>query len=210
MINNRLKSVAEFVDLNDSVLDVGCDHGYLSIYLKKNNLCKNVIASDISKNALNYAIDNFKKYKVSINYYVSDGLKSINEFFDTIVISGMGTHTIIDILSSDKITDKIILSSNNDHYLLRKFMYKLGYKLDSEIVINEKHKYYPIMCYKKGKDTIKNIDLIYGKSNNIDYYNYLLEKNRLIIKSVPFIKKIKLRYQNYLLCIKIKGSTEKK
>ena len=31
MISVRLKSIAKFVDSNDSVLDVGCDHGYLSI-----------------------------------------------------------------------------------------------------------------------------------------------------------------------------------
>ena len=50
-----MRMTASFIEKNDSVLDLGCDHGYLAIYLKKNNLCKNVIASDISSNALDIA-----------------------------------------------------------------------------------------------------------------------------------------------------------
>ena len=103
MNSERLKTIASFVSKNDSVIDVGCDHGYLAIYLKLNNLCKNVIASDISKNALTYAINNFKKYKLNIKYYISDGLNNIDEYYDTVIIAGMGTHTIMNILSKKKL-----------------------------------------------------------------------------------------------------------
>ena len=30
---NRLKAIANFINENDVVADIGCDHGYLSIYL---------------------------------------------------------------------------------------------------------------------------------------------------------------------------------
>ena len=92
MKSKRLLAIASFIEKNDSVLDLGCDHGYLAIYLKKNNLCKNVIASDISSNALDIANNNIKKYQVDIKTYLSDGLNNINDFYDTIVIAGMGTH----------------------------------------------------------------------------------------------------------------------
>ena len=35
MNSERLLTIASFVEKNDTVLDVGCDHGYLDIYLKK-------------------------------------------------------------------------------------------------------------------------------------------------------------------------------
>ena len=37
------------VDKCECVADVGTDHGYIPIYLIKNNICKRAIASDINK-----------------------------------------------------------------------------------------------------------------------------------------------------------------
>ena len=116
MKSKRLLEIAKYVDINDSILDVGCDHAYLSIYLKKNNLCKNVIASDISKNALEYAQKNIAKAKLDINTYVSDGLNNITEFYDTVIISGMGTNTILHILDYKELPNKLIISSQNELY----------------------------------------------------------------------------------------------
>ena len=61
MISLKLKAIAFFIDKNDRVVDVGCDHAYLDIYLVKNGLCKNIIASDINENALNIAKNNIQK-----------------------------------------------------------------------------------------------------------------------------------------------------
>ena len=72
MLSKRLLEISKYVDKNDSVLDLGCDHAYLSIYLKKNNLCKNVIASDISEKALEYAKENILKSNLDIHTFVSD------------------------------------------------------------------------------------------------------------------------------------------
>ena len=55
MINLKLKTIASFIEKEDVVLDTCCDHAYLAIYLKQNQLCKEVYASDINENALNQA-----------------------------------------------------------------------------------------------------------------------------------------------------------
>ena len=36
-LSKRLKAIADLVD-GKNVIDVGCDHGYLDIYLTKNNI----------------------------------------------------------------------------------------------------------------------------------------------------------------------------
>ena len=64
IISKRLKTIAELVPNNSNVIDVGCDHALLDIYLalNKNTTC---IAIDINENALSNAVNNIKKYKLN-------------------------------------------------------------------------------------------------------------------------------------------------
>ena len=59
----RLKTLAEYIDDNCNMVDIGCDHGLLDIYLIQNKKNINIIASDINENALNNAKNNIKKLK---------------------------------------------------------------------------------------------------------------------------------------------------
>ena len=63
-LSSRLKSLAEFIDDNCNVVDIGCDHGLLDIYLVQNRKNIVVVASDVNENALNNAKSNIKKYKL--------------------------------------------------------------------------------------------------------------------------------------------------
>lgn len=199
MNSERIKALAREISEKDIVLDVGCDHGYLSIYLKQNNLCKEVYASDISENALNYARNNFKKYNLDIKNYVSDGFENIPVSFDTAVIAGMGTGTILKIISHEKTPNKLVLASNNEYYRLRKSLNKMGYKIVDEKAIYENNHYYIILLCIKSKQKLSWKELKFGISNDDEYYTYLLNKNIELIKKVPFKKKIKLYYENLAL-----------
>ena len=206
MNSARIQSLASFVSLEDNVLDVGCDHGYLSIYLAKNYLCKSVIASDISASALEMAKQNFAKYEVKVKTYISDGFDSVNAYFDTAVIAGMGPSTILHILDNSKCPNKLIISSHNDLFKLRRSLNKKGFKLEKETIILEKGHYYSIMLWQKGSQKLKYAELLFGISKNEDYYLYLYKKNKELLKKVPFLKRLKLNYLNHLL----KGLIEKK
>ena len=46
---NRIKAIASLVDNDALVVDIGTDHAYLPIYLYENDITKNIVASDISR-----------------------------------------------------------------------------------------------------------------------------------------------------------------
>ena len=55
MLSKRLNAVASFVPKGAQAIDIGCDHGYLGIYLTKEHLVKSIILTDIKESALNQA-----------------------------------------------------------------------------------------------------------------------------------------------------------
>ena len=200
MNSKRIQAIASLVPHNSMILDIGTDHAYLPILLIKNNICKSCIASDISINALNNAKKNIKDEKLeeNITLYKADGLKGIPNNYDVITISGMGTNTIKKILDNNN-TKTIILSSNNNYYELRKFMMDSNYALIKEIVCIERNHYYPIMYYEYKMQILDEKELLFGISNNKEYYSYLKDKYTNISKQINNNKKeLFKKYINYL------------
>lgn len=211
MLNLKLKTIAGFVHTSDTVIDIGCDHAYLAIYLKENNLCKEVYASDISPKVLEIAKQNIAKHHLNILTYLSDGFLNIEQKeIDTAIISGMGSKTILNIIATaPKNIQKFIISSNHQYETLRKEMLKRGFYIKNEIVVYENKKYYPIMLFTKEKQKENKLTLKYGKSNNQDYFCYLLEKEKNILKKIPkrkLISRIKhsLNIKNLKTLIQLK------
>lgn len=200
----RLEVIASLIDENTNVIDTGCDHALLDIYLTLNNKNK-CIATDVNQNALNNAIQNIKKYNLdnSIETVISNGLENIDiENNNTVVIAGMGANTILNILNTEK-TNKInnlIIQSNNDLELLRKKITKLGFYIVNEVSVLDRKKYYVVIKFRRGYKKYNNFEYYYGpiKKDN-DYNNYLIEKNKKVINSLPkkkLIKKLKLKNIN--------------
>ena len=187
---NRIDAIYSFIDLKDRVVDVGCDQAKLGILLAKRN--QKSIASDISPNVIERASLDIRKLGLDnlIDLRVSNGLQNIKEKeADTLVLSGMGTHTILEILNSTKIKfNKIITISNNYHDILRDKMNELNYKVDKELIIKENNKYYNLILFTKGVKKYSQKELLLGL-NQVDselykeYLNHLLNKYKTIKKS---------------------------
>lgn len=180
---NRIESIYSFIDKNDKVVDVGCDQAKLGIMLAKSNIKS--IASDISINVILRAKEDINKlgYSNYIDLRVSDGLSNIKEGeADTVVLSGMGTHTILEILNNTKLRfKKVITISNNYHDILRTKMNDLNYKIDRELIIKENNKYYNLILFKEGNNDLTRKEILLGKNHiddNLynDYLNYLKNK----------------------------------
>lgn len=188
-LSKRLTSIANMIPTASKIIDVGCDHGLLDIYLSKYKDCT-CIASDISKYCIAKTNENIVKYNASnITTIVSDGLKNIPVHDEIIVISGMGTATIQKIIDIN-VTNDIIIQSNNDHTNLREYFYNIGYSLKDEEVVYDKNKYYITMYFCKIDDFIDDNDKFLGpilkqKKSSISYYKYLVNKYNKIIDDLP-------------------------
>lgn len=187
---NRIDAIYSFIDLKDRVVDVGCDQAKLGILLAKRN--QKSIASDISPKVIERASLDIRKLGLDnlIDLRVSNGLQNIkkNEA-DTLVLSGMGTHTILEILNSTKLRfNKIITISNNYHDILRNKMNELNYKVDKELIIKENNKYYNLILFTEGTKDYSQKELLLGL-NQVDskqyneYLNHLLKKYKTIKES---------------------------
>jgi len=187
-INDRLFNVASFVEEGRKVIDVGCDHALLSIYLVQNKKPFKVIASDIKEGPLVHANENIKKYKVQDKIIVKlgSGIEPIEEDIDTIIISGMGGLNMIGILKycpdKYKNVDTIILSPNSDTNVVRKEICKLGFYIEDEMLVKEKEIVYPIICFKRGKKKYSYKDYLYGpiliKKRDVLFLEYMKKEKQ--------------------------------
>lgn len=194
-MSKRIKAILKYIDENDKVLDVGCDQAILGVMLAKKGIYS--YAGDIKENIVLNAKEKALSLKLDkyITFKTSDGLKEFEkDDIDTLVIAGIGTYTILDILKNSKKYKKIITISNNDHYLLRAEMIKRGYKIELEEIIYEKNKYYDLIIFVPGKEKYAEKEIYLGYNHqNIEF---LKQRNKYLLtkyKKLPLEGKNKLK-----------------
>lgn len=197
MLSKRLQAISEFIPSKSKVIDVGADHALLDIYLTKEKDCE-CLATDISEKCLEKAKMNIQKYGVNVAVKVADGLKGIDVNDEIIVIAGMGTRTILNIVP-DNLNNDLIISSHHDLPLLRKEMRKKGYYIYNEKAVFDK-RFYVIMHFKKGHKKT-NYYISPFLTSNKEYMHYLLGKyEKVYYNTKNKLEKIKV----YLLIRKVK------
>lgn len=148
----RLKTVAEAVTKGNRVADVGTDHGYVPIYLVKNQLSPGGIAMDVNKGPLEKAQEHIRAEKLSgkIATRLGNGLAPLQpEETDTVVIAGMGGDLICKILKANPeflIEGKeFILQPQSEWFKVRQLLKECHYQIEKEWFLKEDGKYYVII-----------------------------------------------------------------
>ena len=150
-LSDRLLACCRFVNPGDRVADVGCDHGYLGIYLLKNNIASQVTASDINEGPLNAAVFNSEKYGVrdKMRFFLSNGVQNIPRDFDTMVCAGMGGDTMISILEAAPWLQggqyRLVLQCQSKRPELRRYLSENGWFIREEAVLKDGRFLYTVM-----------------------------------------------------------------
>ena len=90
-ISKRLLCAAEQVPTGARVADIGCDHGYLSLYLLQTGRAAFVHACDLREKPLEKARENAARFGISEGLRLScaDGLRAVDPAsVDTVVCAG--------------------------------------------------------------------------------------------------------------------------
>jgi len=157
-LSKRLAAVAGMVTNGNAVCDVGCDHGYVSIYLVKQGISPRAIAMDVRKGPLSQAEQNIRMYGLSdyIETRLSDGLQQLRSGeADGYICAGMGGPLALQILwnDRDKVSrmQQIILQPQSELWLVRRTLRQWGFVIEKEDVEYEDGKYYFMMRIRPGE-----------------------------------------------------------
>ena len=181
----RLQAVADMVSKGRRVADIGCDHGYVSIYLYRQRQCERVIAMDVKKGPLERAKTNIERYGLSdyIDVRLSDGTAALNPGeADTLLMSGMGGRLTIRILEEGFVRlgrfEELVLQPQSELFVVRAFLRRQGIQIvDEQMVIDDGKFYTIIKAQPQDGDDVEGQKRAYRQIVE-DYFGPVLLKKR--------------------------------
>jgi len=152
VLSDRLQAVASMVTEGNRVCDVGCDHGFVPIYLLQQGISPGALAMDVREGPLGQARVHIKAYGLEglIETRLSNGLTAFRKGeADTLICAGMGGKLMMRILSEEEEKAssfrELILQPQSEILQFRSFLRRQGYLLTDENMIEEDGKFYPMM-----------------------------------------------------------------
>ena len=188
-LSKRMKNNACLVDQGSMAADIGCDHGYVSIFLVQERKCKKVIAMDIGKGPLSQAQKNIEAAGLQdkIQCRLSNGMEKLTPGeVDTVLLT-----------SHPDVTDSLktlVLQPQWDYEYIRKLVVSLSFSIIKEVFVTEHGKPYIAMkCVRSIQDVVpySKAEFCFGRMSVIEnadeYRSYLsrqLEKNKRLMEKL--------------------------
>lgn len=185
--SERIRKTVELMEPADCLADIGCDHGYMSILAMQSNLYRKIYAADVNEGPLCKAKENICSFHLEdrIIPVLSDGLKSVPEDINAVVICGMGGLLIRRILCdcSERIGNltQMILGPHSEIEELRAYLItETDFDIARETALLDAGKHYVLMDLRKKETAGKSVyyrnpyDFRYGTpENQTDLNSYL-------------------------------------
>ena len=186
-LSMRMKAIAEWLEKDQRVADIGTDHGLLPIYLAKEGF-SGLIAADLRPLPLEKGRLNAAKHGVDcIDFRLSDGLENISsDEVDAVVIAGLSGETIIAILeNAGWLREKtLILQPMSRAQVLRQYLSDAGYGLQEEKLIFEENRFF-VLHYVRGKGKkLSDRQIHIGLSPTADYLKHLISVNQRALEGL--------------------------
>lgn len=171
-ISKRLEAAASFARQGARIADIGTDHAYLPIYLYAKGVIRGGVASDINEGPTDRARLNIRAWgaESAIEVLRTDGLSGIESYDpEDIFILGMGGELIARIISDApwvREGKRLVLQPMTHPEILREYLYKNGFTVTDEALVEE-DKIYQIICaeYVGVSEDADAAELMFGKRN---------------------------------------------
>ncbi len=151
-LSERLRTAAHMVTVGNTVCDVGCDHGFVPVYLVQQGISPRVLAMDLREGPLRAAREHVAAYGLEgqIETRLSDGLHNYKRGeADTLICAGMGGGLMTRILEKDweKTASfrELILQPQSEIEKFRRFLRERGCSILDEEMLEEDGRFYQVI-----------------------------------------------------------------
>lgn len=152
VLSARMRALTDMVTVGNRVCDVGCDHGWVSIYLVQQGISPRVLAMDVRQGPLSRAQEHIRQQGLEayIETRLSDGVTALGiGEADTMICAGMGGRLMRRILEEGReklqAMEELILQPQSEIPAFRAYLRQAGYVTLAEDMVYEDGKYYPMM-----------------------------------------------------------------
>lgn len=195
-LSDRLLAVAGLVTPGNRIADVGCDHGYIPIYLYEEGIIPGAVAMDVNRGPLLRAEEHIREHGLGqyIETRLSDGVQNLRPAeADTVIIAGMGGPLMEKIIGEGRenlaSVEELILQPQSEIGHFRHFLQDNGYAVVQEDMVLEEGKYYPMMKAVPGVQR-------YTQEYEYQFGKLLIEKSHPVL--LRFLREEKAAYERLL------------
>ncbi len=215
-LSERLRTVAGMVTRGNRVCDVGCDHGFVPIYLVQQGISPGVLAMDLREGPLRAAREHVLAYGLEerIETRLSDGLHNYKAGeADTLICAGMGGGLMMRILEAEREkTDsfrELVLQPQSEIERFRRFLRERGGVILDEEMVEEDGKFYQVIRAAGKKPLSAKLDCGDELCKLEDRYGPVLLRKKTPV-FLSFLEHEKVVYEEILANLRAQGLTEQK
>lgn len=177
-LSKRLAAAAKMVRPAKSFADIGCDHGYLPVYLVQNGIVESAFACDINEGPLSkckeVAVEQGLEDKITC--ILAPGLEGLKKNdAKEIAICGMGGELIADIIMACPFSKSkdvhFVLNPMTRRHVLRRRLCENGFEIGNDIIVADGRHYYNVLEAWYTGNCIKHDESYYFLGNIRDFTN---------------------------------------
>lgn len=187
-LSPRLMAIVNMIPIGAAVADIGTDHGRLPLFLVGQGIAPFAIASDRIRIPIAELKEQVAEMGLAdkISVRLGDGLQVLQPGeADTIILSGMGGMTMIDIFErAPQVVASagcLVVQPQRSIPLVRQWLAAHHWRIIREDVVLDDGRYYEVICAEQGRMTLTEREAEFGP--------VLLEEKPLLLEDYLLARK---------------------